>query len=379
MKKPAASVIAFCITAATLYVGLRPFNFYPPNGAHFLENNNGISFESYGIAYGCGNARRAENVPPFDGDGLTIELAVTPGKRGYRYLASILTLCDARKRETILWAQWKSHLIVRKYGPGTRGQRSFREIGVQNLLQAGELRIISVASDGNGTRVYANGSLVRSEPGFTLLPGGVSEGFLLLGNSPGGVQPWQGVISGLAAYDRALADKDIAAHYRIWRRDGGFTGMNGPGTRMLFTFDEHSGNLAIDRAGGCGIIIPPRFRPMRWVVLVPPWEDFRTNPSYLGDMLINVIGFMPFGFFMSVFLGSVLLFPERKAALTAILLGAGTSLAIELLQVYLPGRSSQTSDVVLNILGTGCGAAMLQAVRQFNRRLLSRTVPRAGE
>ena len=47
----------------------------------------------------------------------------------------------------------------------------------------------------------------------------------------------------------------------------------------------------------------------------------------------------------------------------ALLLGAGISLFIELLQVYLPTRDSSLTDVITNVLGTYIGARLFQEAR----------------
>jgi VanZ family protein len=58
----------------------------------------------------------------------------------------------------------------------------------------------------------------------------------------------------------------------------------------------------------------------------------------------------------------------RKGAVAmgiTLLLGAGISLFIELLQVYLPTRDSSLTDVMNNVLGTYIGARLFQTARDI--------------
>ena len=54
------------------------------------------------------------------------------------------------------------------------------------------------------------------------------------------------------------------------------------------------------------------------------------------------------------------------AALVATIIGATTSLMIELLQAYLPSRDSSLLDFINNVLGTGLGALMINIPAIFD-------------
>lgn len=73
-----------------------------------------------------------------------------------------------------------------------------------------------------------------------------------------------------------------------------------------------------------------------------------------GDILSNVVLFLPFGFFaMQAWLPRA---PRLVRLFVVLIMGAALSLGIECSQVYLPHRTPSLYDLALNVLGTLCGA-----------------------
>ena len=246
--------------------------------------------------------------------------------------------------------QWRSHLLL---GKGIHGKATYREMGIRDVLRKDERRFVTITSGVDGSRIYVDGILRESSPRFRLVSMNEKpSGKIVLGNSPTGSEYWTGNLLSLATYDRALTGKEISEH---------FHGSNKPGKERpvsLYLFDEHSGTLAHDSVGNRHLVIPSRFEVLKKTILVPPWEDFQLNRSYLMDILTNILGFIPFGFFFSAYLRVRKPRSIYHVLFISLLIGGGLSLFIELIQVYLPTRSSQLTDVITNILGTVLGITL---------------------
>ena len=108
-------------------------------------------------------------------------------------------------------------------------------------------------------------------------------------------------------------------------------------------------------------------------ILLHGWPG-EWNRYVLRDIVLNVIVYMPLG------LVAVLALRRRRsrafAASAAIAFGFLLSVAMELLQVYLPSRDSSLLDVLTNTLGTAAGAGFAICFEGGIRRLMER---RAGQ
>ena len=113
---------------------------------------------------------------------------------------------------------------------------------------------------------------------------------------------------------------------------------------------------------------PLNFNPkpvLHKTILSLPSRGFRQSQWYFIDLIINVAGFIPFGFFFFAFLNNVNESSRYRNYLFTIILGGTISLAIELMQVYLPTRSSSLTDLICNILGTILGVIIFHRVLLF--------------
>ena len=125
----------------------------------------------------------------------------------------------------------------------------------------------------------------------------------------------------------------------------------------LYTFEERAGDVVHNQiASGPDLTIPESFHIPYKPLLKAPWKEFYLNQSYLQDVLVNIAGFIPFGFFFCMYFSSGP--ASRRTVAATIILGAVFSLTIEVLQVYIPMRDSGTTDILTNTLGTTIGAML---------------------
>lgn len=86
--------------------------------------------------------------------------------------------------------------------------------------------------------------------------------------------------------------------------------------------------------------------------LASPWPRYTTG----FDMAVNVLGYVPYGFF------GVLALRPRLRGLAAYVATAGTALLLSLLleavQTYIPARVAANLDVLCNVAGAALGAAI---------------------
>jgi len=160
----------------------------------------------------------------------------------------------------------------------------------------------------------------------------------------------------LAIYARELSDEAITRHYDQWSKERNFSDPISEHPFLLYLFDEKKGEIAHDHGNGKHpLIIPKRFHILKKKLLESPWMDFKFNKSLLMDSIINFIGFIPMGFTLTftfmvrykhLKLGSFLM-------ITAIC--ALVSLGIEMIQIWLPSRSSSILDFILNSGGAVTG------------------------
>ena len=87
-----------------------------------------------------------------------------------------------------------------------------------------------------------------------------------------------------------------------------------------------------------------------WWFLAAPLPKYWTG----FDVVSNVLGYMPLGFFLA--LSALRTGRARLALPVAIMVSLLLSLAMETLQVYLPGRVPSNLDLLLNVAGGAFGA-----------------------
>lgn len=343
MRRVLAGICAL-VLAGILTAGLWPFH-APKNQA--LWSHAGLWLGKHGTAFSLGN------IPyPEPGEqGRSIEMWLQPADP--EYSGTILAFYRPGKLQQFSLHQSKGFLALQdspesaeSVSDPTRIAYVFADFGQPAR------RCVSITVGTKGTAAYVDGALVRALPDFR--PASESfTGRLVIGTSPVTNDSWSGSISGLALYKRELTVAEIRRDCESFNTRGRPDSDRASAT---YLFDERAGNVIHDRAAanpGLDLFIPERFTILQEKFLEPVWDEFEWTKSYRKSIALNIAGFVPFGYFSY----ALLRFRRAQAPfLTTILLGASVSLIIEVLQAFLPTRSSGTTDLITNTLGSCVGA-----------------------
>ena len=348
--------ICFCVITIILFAGIRPREFHFENQVALLSDGKGIHFSGRGILYSQPLVVNLHQHDESTRDSLTIEMAVQPDKERGRSISRILAIDDGQPCERLILGQRKKHLIIRSRRNACFQSGDYAEIDLENALPKGKAQFITIASGSNGTTIYLNGAVIKKNKNFLLLrPGEVLSGRLILGNSSTGNHSWQGTVSALAIYDHVLSSEDVLRNYEALRETENLSPKGNSVPITYYRFDDSSGSIIKDHSGqGNDLFIPEYFAPLHRQMLTLPWEDFQASGAYARDVAINILGFIPFGFYVAWYLSERGL-ARLRVVIIVLLLGTGTSLFIEIVQAYLPERTSQLIDIITNNSGTALG------------------------
>ena len=363
-------IVYFAALGIVLVAGLWPFNFRPKNQVTWLEGKNGLQFNGRGMIIGelplpPASTYRESRQP------ITIELRLRSFTEPRDYLPQFFTVLDENLDDEFFIGQWKSELVIRSRSRTRTAASRYREIGVRGAFSKGKEPFVAITSGDDGTVVYLDGSPAKILPRYFLLPPDMAEReTLLIGNSANGKSGMKGIISGLAIYDRVLSASQIGRSFDSWEREGKPILGKDEGLAALYLFDEGSGNITRNHMKpGRNLMIPAVFRPLKRIILDIDLKRVGLNRGFLEDAVINIAGFIGFGFIQGMVFFSFPQIRRSVAFFLTLLSGSVVSMMIELTQVYLPTRDSDFIDWVCNTLGTLVAAIILsQLIENAQRR-----------
>jgi len=359
---------AICVTilCGLLAAGLWPFNPFPRNDVNWLRDGDGLRFGPHGTIF---STHRFELPRSDQASFCTLEILLEPARGYVKNSVTILAFHNPDNPLQFGVMQDRDELVV--IGDYRDQQNHLRtaELRIALTIGQGEQSLLTITSGPKGTAAYRNGAFVDSSSGFGLSCKNFS-GQLVIGNSPIAYEPWQGKLHGIAIYNQELSPELILRHYETWTQNPRLGGIQNNCLLARYSFGERSGRIIHNSIGSePDLYIPETFEILYKRILAPPWKEFSPDLSYVWDVLINVGGFIPFGFFLYAYLTW-----DRqwnRAAVVTILLGAMISVAIEILQGFIPSRMSGVTDIMTNTLGTGIGVMFWrwQSVQVLTTRL----------
>ncbi|HWO28470.1 MAG TPA: VanZ family protein, partial [Candidatus Acidoferrum sp.] len=237
---------------------------------------------------------------------------------------------------------------------------------VEHVFTANKEVFVTITSSSKGTAVYVNGRLTRKSLRFGLSSNDLT-GRLVVGNNPAADTGWQGQLRGLAIYNRELTPAEVLQHYGDWtmnRKDE----IKKEVPVALYLCNEGIGNVVRSQMdSGSDLRIPEYYFVLNEPFLEAPWDEFDPSWRYYKNVLINIGGFVPLGFFFCAYFSSVRRLD--RAVIATIVFGALVSFTIEVLQAFLPTRDSGMTDIITNTLGTCIGALLYD--REYVRALFA--------
>jgi VanZ family protein len=346
---------AFCaaVLCAILCAGLWPF-WAPKNDVEWLKSG-GLAFGRHGSVVSAGPLQAEER----SGDSGTLEVQLRSTHS--RSSSTILSFYEsAHPGEPFSMHQVGDSLVIRRNNVDANGVSRTALFTVDALFQKqnGSI-VVGVTLNARGMSVYVNGALVQAFP----LSGTWNDltGRIVLANSPTANDSWAGEITRLAIYRHELTASQMASDHTSWLADQKRMPPLDQSAVAFYLFDEHEGKVAHNSLDATtDLFIPTRYFVLHPEVMRTPWREYHQTWSYWKDILVNIGGFIPFGFCICVFLTSM----QRiiHPATLTIVLGLLTSLTIEVLQAFLPTRSSGMTDLITNTLGTAIGVLICRTV-----------------
>jgi VanZ family protein len=365
--------LAVCIVPLAAIL-LHPYQIGPRNGASWLDGEDGIYFSGEGIAYTETDLSAVAQGPLGE---VTFQLWVHERPRSENWGATVLLAAfDAKELPPLSVGQYASRIFL--YDPrGKPVSNWYDQFRLDESLRRGEDHLITVVLGHAQRAIYIDDRLAREDDlrEEELHPLDLS-GRLVLGNEPGGRRGWEGEIKGVAVFGRALVEDEVKSHFSDVSRDGMRALEGRSGLVTLVPLDEGRGTYAhsLTHPSG-GFRIPERFCALPSVLWTRPTPDREQRRVQSWDAVYNIALFIPVG--VILFLGNARRGRSWPWIGIATLTGGVLSVAFEVLQLFIPSRTSSSIDILSNSLGSCLGALLVACVQALRRatRLLEKEQP----
>lgn len=321
-----------------------------------MTEKDGVSFGRFGVIYG----KEIIDHTFFKNNQISIEMALCSKDESVYSLKYIISFFNTEDRYAdIVIAQWRTHVILFSRNGNYTDVNKYRKCGFRDVLPIDTTLFLSIASNKDSTIMYINGKPAKKCMKFPLIPENyINNEQLILGNFPSGNSEWKGEMYVLSVYDTFLSEGQVFNNYKKWKLKKYEEYECNP--KMMYLFNERTDSLVNNRVSpDYKLLIPPLFKTLKKEMLSLPRNLFRNKRSGAQDIILNILGFVPFGFFLAIVLLKIKVYSKKQTCLLTIFSGFFISLTIEILQTFLPSRDSSLLDLVLNTAGAFIGVMML--------------------
>jgi len=354
-------ILLIVVIVIILFAGLNPQDYDFRNNVSLSADKSGLEFERYGVAFTKPFiVQDLDNVSASSGFTMTLMLGPEPDVQdGFALIAQIYSGDDESQ---LVIGRWQDQLIVMN-GDDYDNRLGSPRISGRSDPSRTEVRLVAVTSSPRGTRLYVDGRMVNERPDLVLhIPKDPPGGRIILGNSVAGTHQWRGVIRDFALYDRVLLADEINAQFAPGMDKGSSSPAKVDGVLVHFVMAEFArGIVPTPASGGIHLEIPKRMVVVEKRFFKHPFTHrFELNLSFVIDFVVNLFGFIPFGAAVSIlFAGLGSGFEGFELVPIVIVAAAVLSGGIEMVQAWLPSRTSSSLDLALNILGACAGVLIV--------------------
>jgi len=359
-EKKTLGIVCGIAVIAVLGATLWPFNPFPRNRVRWLPDVNGIQFDHAGLVIGKAPLKAPATT---DRQSCSLELLLKPAR--VDSASTILSFYTPNNPRQFVVRQWTDGLLVWHEAEDSRGKMRRIKLDLDHAFRPGKLVLLTFVSEPHGMVVYKDGRQAQAFPRFTISQADLT-GQIVIGTSPVDYEPWRGEVRGLAIYSKELTPAEVFTHYQDWTGVSELDPSRLNGATALYSFTERTGREIHDAvASGPDLEIPEHFAVPHKPRLASPRKEFQRSWGYGQDLLQNILGFVPLGFVVCAYLMAT---RSRGKAILGTMLSLGAlSFTIEVLQAFIPRRSSGMTDIITNTLGAAIGAVLARpaAVRRF--------------
>jgi len=351
--------LCICTLCTILLAGLWPFH-APKNEVEWLRGRNGLQFGHRGIAQSVKAFHTETPSSP-----CSLEIALQPAN--VTGSGTILAFDDsAVLKDSFALRQFDGSLAIQRPGGDAQGKIVRSWWKTDQVFAKGKRVVLTVISTNGKTLLYVDGIHSSTSSDFGFVDHDLT-GRLVLGNSMT-QDSWAGQITGLAVYHVALTPSQVEENASRWAQDLMPATNSESVPTALYLFDERKGNVVHDQTVSSNSLeIPTRYFILHPDLLAPVWEQYQSRwdgwmtRGYWADVLLNIAGFVPLGFFLTGYLSFTRL--SSQSRVLTLLSGFTISLAIETAQYLLPTRDSSMTDLVTNTVGTVVGILLYRQTR----------------
>jgi VanZ family protein len=338
MFRKLPAIVCVLVLCGILVAGLEPFH-APRNQVYWLQDRPGLRLGRYNTVL---------SAAPFGwpkGASCSAELWIAPGeKEGASIIADVYRPGNPFE---LMFQQYYAMFLL-KNGDA--------KIGIDHVFEKSKPVFLTVTFGPADTSIFVNGAFRRAFSHFPITSEPCA-GQWQLGGMAKKRAPLRGRLLGVALYQSALSARQVRDHYQSWitRHGVDLAGEEHPVAQ--YRFEERSGNIVHNEVRpGIDLTIPDRYVVLDQISMEDPVSEYHTTGDYWQDVAINIAGFIPLGWCFFGYFQEVR--KSRHAAVKTVLVGLAASLTIEIFQSFLPTRSSGTTDLLTNTLGTYLGVLL---------------------